>query len=328
MSSDITNPRVQLEPRRMRAIPRLAARMAGRFFGAVPGWYMLLIEPFASRETTIVQTVSAGARYELDLSEFVQRKFYFRSYERRELRFIRSTLSDGDTFVDVGANVGLLSLCAAECVGPTGEVLALEPDPQNVTQLQRNLELNPKSGVRVLPAAIGATRGKVRLGMPASQAGIQNSGARSRSSSENQIEVEQITIDDAVAQALPRCVAVHLVKIDVEGMELDVLQGGPELFGRSAARVMLEVNQRYGEGASAVEMLRSLDYQIFRLGVFARLRPWPASNPPKAHSLSFLHGLPSGIGQWISGDTRLTTAVAIHLREFDGAPCGSHVESA
>ena len=298
----------------MRAISRLTARSAGRFFGAVPGWYMLLVEPFARRDLTIVQTMSAGSRLELDLSEFVQRKFYFRSYERRELRFIRSTLSNGDVFVDVGANVGLLSLYAAECVGPTGSVLALEPDPDNVNRLRRNLELNPRSDIKVLPVAIGATRGTVRLGMSASQAGIHNSGARSRSSSENQIEVEQMTIDDAFALAMPGSRCVRLVKLDVEGMEHDVLQGGPALFGALATYVMLEVNQGYSDEESAVEVLTSYGYSVFRLGAFARLRPWPKSRSPRVSGLRFLHGLPGGIGQWITGDTRLTTAVAIHER--------------
>jgi FkbM family methyltransferase len=293
-----------------RAVSHLV-RFVALALGPVPGWYMLFVERFAIRSTAIVQVFSSGARFELDLSEFVQRKFYFRSYERRELKFIRATLDHGDVFIDIGANVGLLSLCAAQSVGTTGQVLAIEPDPVNVQRFDRNLELNPGANVKIVPVAVGASHGIVRLGMPTSEAAMKNSGARSRSSSENQIEVEQVTIDEAVARALPTTTSVQLVKLDVEGMELDVLRGGPTLFDGAANCVMLEVNERYDDGATAVTMLGSLGYEVFRLGPFARLRTWSPKNSSRTQRFTILHRLPGGIGQWLTGETRLTTAVAV-----------------
>ncbi len=272
---------------------------------------MLTVEPFARRSTTRVQVFSSGARYELDLSEFVQRKFYFRSYERRELRFVRSALSVGDLFVDVGANVGLLSLCAARQVGERGRILAIEPAPENLTRLRVNVRLNPRSDITVLPVAIGATRGTIELGMPESQAGIQNSGARSITSSENQIEVDLITIDDAVAQWTSGGDMVQLVKLDVEGMENEVVRGGPDLFGNRANCVMLEVNHRYGDDDLAVESLRRLGYDIYRLGAFARLRAWKTAPVPRPYISFIARRLPASVGPWIAGEARLTTAIAI-----------------
>jgi FkbM family methyltransferase len=296
---------------RVHGMLRRLTRAVGGLLGEVSGWYMLGVEPFARRSTELVQVFSAGARYELDLGEFVQRKFYFRAYERRELRFVRSTLSAGDLFVDVGANVGLLSLCAARQVGEGGGVLAIEPAPENVDRLHVNVRLNPRSRVTVLPVAIGASHGTVRLGMPESQAGIQNSGARSSMSSENQIEVDLITIDDAVSRWSPGRDIVRLVKLDVEGMENEVVCGGPDLFGKRASCVMLEVNHRYGDDDLAVESLRRLGYDIYRLGVFARLRPWRTSQVPRSCVSSIARRLPAGIGPWISGEAKLTTAIAI-----------------
>ena len=271
---------------------------------------MLVVEPFARRSTNLIQIRSSGTRYELDLSEFVQRKFYFRAYERRELRFLRSTLSDGDLFVDVGANVGLLSLCAARQVGERGRVLAIEPAPENLARLQVNAQLNPRSHITVMPVAIGASRGTIELGMPQSQAGIQNSGARSSMSSENQIEVDLTTIDDAVERWKPGRHMIDLVKLDVEGMENEVVCGGPDLFGYRANCVMLEVNHRYGDDDLAVESLRRLGYGIHRLGAFARLRPWKTGPGPKSCISSLARRLPAGVGPWITGEARLTTAIA------------------
>ena len=294
----------------MRTMFRVTARACGLVFGAVPGWYMLLIEPVARRGTGTVQTVANGARYELEMSEFVQRKFYFHAYERRELRFLRSTLRAGDLFVDVGANVGLLSLCAAQQVGEDGGVLAIEPDPINIARLEANVRLNPRSQVTVLPVAIGATRGTVQLGMPESQVDIGNHGARSSASLENQIEVELMPIDDAVAQWRVGADAVRLVKLDVEGMENDVVRGGPDLFGESTHCVMLEVNRRYGGDELALESLRQLGYDIHRLGAFARLRPWQRAPKTRPRISSIARRLPAGIGPWVAGETRLTTAIA------------------
>ncbi len=107
-------------------------RVLGHVFGPIPGWYMLLLEDRAASLHTVADVVDRGVKFELRLAEFVQRKYYFRSFERRELRFLRLWLRSGDIIVDVGANVGLLALHAASKVGPGGQVLAVEPVPSNL----------------------------------------------------------------------------------------------------------------------------------------------------------------------------------------------------
>ena len=192
----------------------------------------------------------------------------------------------------------------------SGRVLAIEPAPENLARLQVNAQLNPRSHITVMPVAIGASRGTIELGMPQSQAGIQNSGARSSMSSENQIEVDLTTIDDAVERWKPGRHMIDLVKLDVEGMENEVVCGGPDLFGYRANCVMLEVNHRYGDDDLAVESLRRLGYGIHRLGAFARLRPWKTGPGPKSCISSLARRLPAGVGPWITGEARLTTAIA------------------
>ena len=86
-------------------------RRLGYLFGAIPGWYVLLVEPIVRKRSHPEATVSTnGVRMRIDFDDFVQRKHYFRAYERRELRFLRTFLREGDMAVDVGAKVGVLTM--------------------------------------------------------------------------------------------------------------------------------------------------------------------------------------------------------------------------
>lgn len=76
---------------------------------------------------------------------------------------ITAGLRPGDTFVDLGANVGVFSLYAAKAVGPEGCVLAIEPAPAMLERLRFNVSANGFRNVRVAPVAVGEARGEAAL---------------------------------------------------------------------------------------------------------------------------------------------------------------------
>ena len=75
-------------------------------------------------------------------------------YEPEETEFLQSVLRPGDTFIDVGANVGYFTLLGARAVGTEGQVLGFEPDRWNHWLLKENVSINSFSNVRLFRAAL------------------------------------------------------------------------------------------------------------------------------------------------------------------------------
>ena len=138
-------------------------------------------------------------------------------------RVISKRLRPGMTFVDVGAHIGLLTLAGARAVGAKGKVVAVEPVPLCFDALRRALAINGLTD-RVVPVcqAVGARRERCRLlvGSVLGHSSLIRSDALSKELTA-EIEVEVSPLDDLIE---PNA-RVDLVKIDVEGAELAVLEG-------------------------------------------------------------------------------------------------------
>ena len=163
------------------------------------------------------------------------------------LRYLRPT----DTFIDVGANVGIYSLLAGRAA-PQGQVLAFEPNPIAVERMRKNLRLNGLENVVLRATAVGSRAGPATL---TAGLGPGDHIALGQSSDIVTIDVSMTTLDAAVDRTAP----VSLIKIDVEGFEVEVLKGATDLLMRDEAPVwIMEVNglsERYGAGDAAIEDL-------------------------------------------------------------------------
>ena len=138
-------------------------------------------------------------------------------------RVLTKILAPGMTFVDIGAHVGLLTLAGARAVGPSGKVLAVEPVPLSFDLLSRALAINGLiHRVEAKCQAVGARREhcKFFVGNILGHSSLIRSDALSAASTV-EIEVDVSPLDDLVQPRAP----VDLVKIDVEGAELAVLEG-------------------------------------------------------------------------------------------------------
>jgi FkbM family methyltransferase len=132
-------------------------------------------------------------------------------------------LTPGATFLDVGANVGFFSLLAARLVGPSGMVYAIEPVPANAERIRLNSRRNRFPNVSVIEAAAAAGDGVTTLLLAAHPGGAVIASAGAPPDPAGSLDVTTVTIDSLVASGRTRPPAV--VKIDVEGAELDVLAG-------------------------------------------------------------------------------------------------------
>lgn len=169
----------------------------------------------------------------------------------------RAAVHPGATVLDVGAHLGFFTLQAARAAGAEGRVVAVEPNPRTLGHLRRNLALNGvQERVRIVPAAVGAASGTTRFYVE--PAGDTSSRFRPAPAAE-EVEVE-LTTADALMAGLP---PVDVVKIDVEGGELEALAGMEATLARAAADVSLfaELNPEAlaRAGATPADLLARLE---------------------------------------------------------------------
>lgn len=146
----------------------------------------------------------------------------WRLWEAAETRLLQATLAPGQTFVDVGAHVGYFSVLASQRVGPTGRVIAVEPERRNLDLLYRNLARNGCANATVIPSAAGSAPGRVSLAVDEENRGGHR---RVEASEDGDVLVPCVRLDDVLPMH------VDVIKIDVQGYDHDVIAG----LGRTVA---------------------------------------------------------------------------------------------
>jgi len=154
------------------------------------------------------------------------------TWDPAEAAFLRSAIEPGDTVVDCGANVGYFTLLAAHATGPTGLVVAVEPEPRNLALLRANVWLQGLDNVEVLPVAAGTKRGFLGL----REVDAQNTGAYE---AHDDWEPDDRIVPSLALDEVLGGMAVDVVKVDVQGSDHDVIGGMREALGRSPGAVVL-----------------------------------------------------------------------------------------
>ena len=169
---------------------------------------------------------------------------------------LRRLLPRGATFVDVGAHVGYLTLSAARLVGPAGSVVAVEPVPSNAEAIRRNAALNGFAHVRVIEAAAADRSGEAELITVADTLWTRLASVGEHPLESDRSVVRTVAIDDLLESGeLPSLPKV--VKIDVEGAELDVVAGMRGLLAKGETSIVCELhgtNERFAAAMDALGM--------------------------------------------------------------------------
>jgi len=185
------------------------------------------------------------------------------TYEKGTIQLLNDFLKPGSTFLDIGANIGLMSAIASQYVGEEGTVYAIEANPKTIEILQHNLALNQCENVEVFPVALGSTNGNALL----YENWDVNRGGASLLAQDDQdgVEVPVWKLDTLLEGA-----TIDVLKIDVEGFELEVLQGGIELLKKQLPVMIIEVSEQRetAKGVTPKEIadfVRSLgNYQLYK----------------------------------------------------------------
>jgi FkbM family methyltransferase len=159
-------------------------------------------------------------------------------YEPEVRSFLQYALRPGDTFIDCGANVGYFSIQAGALVGSTGRVVAIEANPRTFKLLERNLQAN-RFGIPV-HCALTSQPGEVELFMPKDWdvfSSLRPEGLV-EGQSDHSFKVTARTLDEVIDEL--KLKKVNVVKIDIEGGELDVLRSAPKLLADFRPSIITE----------------------------------------------------------------------------------------
>lgn len=250
---------------RARRFPVLGAVVRRLFDATVPHRGLVLFR--------VQQGPLAGMVFELDPR--TQMDIVVGRYEERVRGVVERVLSGGDLAFDIGAHLGYFTLMMAKRVGARGRVVAFEPDPSVMEGLRRNARRNgaaAQAELVLVPAAVDATSGR---------AGFVEGRETSRGklvSDRGDHDVEVMVLDDIVRQfGRPR-----LVKIDVEGREVGVLEGARDTLAAGATVFVIEAHSSSLE-ARCRAMLEAAGYACAALREPGRaedyLVAWPGSEP-------------------------------------------------
>jgi FkbM family methyltransferase len=213
-----------------------------------------------------------GIRYHLDLSEGIDFSIYLLgAFEPGTQRTLKRLLKPGDTVFDIGANIGAHTLSLAQCVGPSGKVYAFEPTDFAFEKLRRNLALNPDSQARTFPQQLllaakptEQSEQEIYASWPLQNDGSVHPKHRGRLVSAQHATVD--TLDAFVARQDIR--RLDLIKIDVDGHELPVLQGAVEALRCFRPILVMEMSpyihaELHHNFAELVGLLKTAGYSLW-----------------------------------------------------------------
>jgi len=240
-----------------------------------------LQEQMASSPSGVALSKFKDVTYPVDMSlHAISRKYYFHTHEMYLERVFRETLQRGDTFIDIGANMGYWSAFSAALVGREGEIHAFEPVPQFFESLDRFARANPSYRIHANRMAIGA--GETTLPMAVVEPNAQNYenfminiGASSllpgfldhAAELTRTIHVKVNSLDDYVRRHNIDVAKIGLIKIDVEGFESYCLDGMTSILEKPGKKtpilceVLTDKNRREPlDGRATIERLERHGY--------------------------------------------------------------------
>jgi len=208
-----------------------------------------------------------GVRLHIPGSRTIRASVLFGNVRLRSV--LDRVLRPGSTFVDVGANIGAVAAWAARRVGRNGRVVAVEPAADNIAVLRENVRANGLDSVTIVEGAAGRARELREFYVRGDVSAVNSLFPESIYASVTEVVRVQVTpLDDLVSGS------ADLVKIDVEGAELDVLAGMRRLLQHDSATLIIEWHPvlQQAAGYTCDALPRALLDQGFALEAVDHLR--------------------------------------------------------
>jgi FkbM family methyltransferase len=159
------------------------------------------------------------------------------THESALVRLVRAAARRGSVAIDVGAHEGYFALALADAVGADGHVYAVEPLPENVSTLRRNLDANGLQNVVIVDAAAGESDGRATLRGNGPWGSLVAPVV-----TEGDLHQVRVFPLDALLETTPDAVRTSVIKVDAEGNEIAIFRGARRLIERSRPVIAFEVN--------------------------------------------------------------------------------------
>lgn len=195
--------------------------------------------------------------------------------ERVFMSLLYSEIQPGDTCVDLGSNIGYTTLFMCEKTGKAGKVYAIEPDPWNVNLLTENIKRNRfENTTEIFPIAITDHQGEIDFW----QSDKSNlSSVQKTKHSNRSIKVKC----DSLNTFLENKLYPNFIKMDIEGHEVKVFEGGLEYFSKNkgSTKFLLEVHPQFYDNNNDFEAILK---EYFKLGFKSKyVVSTPVAQPKK-----------------------------------------------
>lgn len=161
------------------------------------------------------------------------------------IKIFEKYLSLGDTFIDIGANLGYMSINASKIVGPKGKIISFEPDNTIYSLLEHNITLNNVENIKLNKIGLSNYNGEASFNI-ATESGLSRLENKNNNlvglilQSKTTIKVN--TLDSYLVDNNFTNIKIQMIKIDVEGHELNILQGASNVLKDSKPIIILEIN--------------------------------------------------------------------------------------
>lgn len=214
--------------------------LRSKFFGV----HQRLIKPLNLFQGVTRKVIYNDMQLELHIDDWIQECIFFLGdYEKAEFEILKLFLKKDNTFIDIGANIGIYTLNASGLIGENGIVISFEPFTRNHNALVNHISLNNLQNVKVEKLAVGEKNGVVNLYYDEREKnlGMVTSGPIESGITE---EVKMVSLDSYLENSL--IAKVDFIKIDVEGLEYSVLKGMKDTLEKYHPTLLVEISDEKG----------------------------------------------------------------------------------
>ena len=274
-----------------------------------------VFETLAKPKNTVAWCRGPAGPMLVPLNDFVGRCIYFTGdYDRKISWLCRRIVRSGDVVFDIGANMGVVTLPLARCVGTTGVVHAFEPNPRVGGLLTQSAAANGFKNIKLHQIALGARPEMLNLNIPRDNAGQGSFIYHKDSTDCDSVRVPVRSLSEVATEQ--RVKEIRFMKIDVEGFESEVLFGATEILESVRPHfILFEANEVLATPffrLPAVQILQKAGYRLLALPKsMLSMRVVPIDVQRQDHSPS--HDILAVPNENYSQVTNLLPVTAIHL---------------
>lgn len=181
--------------------------------------------------------------------------FMYHSYEPDMVKVFKNNIKPGFRVLDIGANIGHHSLVFSKLAGNAGKVIAFEPIPRIYNQFLESVQLNEMTNIEIKNYALSNNVGKVNLYLDEENYG-HSSIIKDKENMTKHIEIQTERLDNLNVGK------IDFVKIDVEGYEWNVIEGGMKTFTENKPVIVMEYSPEFYQASDASHSTKILEWLV------------------------------------------------------------------